>query len=110
MVSTFSINHLHYMRLIDFDVDDALNQLHLFHEPNNFKFLQINEHFSPIEINTNNLLTFNVRSNLPDDIEKQYRTISSPAQYIYSPRGDSVAQINAPPSRLPDENDFTIYK
>lgn len=53
-------------------------------------------------------LTFNVRSSLPDEIEKQYKTLSSPAQYINSPRGEIVAQMKEPPSRLPDENDLTI--
>lgn len=54
------------------------------------------------------MLTFRVLSSFPDDVEKQYKTRSSPTQYINSPRGLTQALTKSPPSRLPLEKDLTI--
>lgn len=53
-------------------------------------------------------LTFKVLSSFPELVEKQYKTKSSPTQYIQSPLGETVEQTKSPPSRLPLENERTI--
>lgn len=55
------------------------------------------------------ILTFKVLSNFPELVEKQYKTISSPTQYIQSPLGDTVEHTKSPPSLLPLANDLTIW-
>lgn len=82
--------------------------------PNNIFFMNLKGKCIWINNNTYKsiyikILTLRVLSNLPENVEKQYKTMSSPTQYIQSPLGDTVEQTKSPPSLLPLAKDLTIW-